>query len=105
MFTVFGMDITMFLTLIGVLMIIVTLIRFLGKLSDVGGSLVKWLLIGLLCLVLVWALYNKIGVETGWWTPISLDKWLKPLTDALEGFYNAIKNVVQRFIDWLFHLR
>jgi hypothetical protein len=96
-----GVDLATVVAAIGILMILITLLRYMLKLGDVGASLLKWLLIGMLCLVLIWALYNKVGVETGWWKPISLDEYFKPLTDLLYRLWDMVKTAVQRFIEWL----
>ena len=96
-----SMDLGTLVAAISIMIIIITLLKYMLKLGSVGASLLKWLLIGLLCLVLVWALYNKIGVETGWWKPISLDEYFKPLTDLLNRIWDMIKTAVHRFIEWL----
>jgi len=73
---------------ISILLIIIAIIGFLSKLGGAAYTLGKWFLLSLLILVMVWGLYNTIGSKLGLWQPLSLDQWLKPITEPLDAAVN-----------------
>jgi len=91
---------TGFFVVISVILALLTLAKWLGKLSQAGLTLTKWFLISVASLVMIWGIYNMLGQRLGLWEPISLDKWLQPLYDAMERFaewmWSTLAGVLKR---------
>jgi len=87
-----------FFIVISVIMLLLTLASWLGKLSSAGLTVTKWFLISIGALLMLWGLYNTLGQRLGLWQPISLDAYLKPFTDAVEQFVEWLWNALARLI-------
>jgi Na+(H+)/acetate symporter ActP len=90
------------ITAVSILLLIVAIIGFISKLGGMALSLGKWVLLGLLVLVMVWGLYNTLGARLGLWEPLSLDRWLKPVTEPLNAAANWLW---EKFVSLLGGLR
>ena len=94
----FGSNMTGFFVVISVILALLTLAKWLGQLSQAGLTLTKWFLISVAGLVMVWGIYNVIGQRLGIWSPISLDAYLKPISDAIERFIEWLLDMLARFL-------
>jgi len=94
----FGSSMTGFFVVISVILALLTLAKWLGKLSQAGLTLTKWFLISTAGLVMVWGIYNVIGQRLGIWEPLSLDRWLQPLYSAMEKFAEWLWSIIGRFL-------
>ena len=55
---------------------VLLLFKVFSKIGAFAGNLFKisvWAMIGVLVL---WGIYNQIGLRLGWWEPLSLDQFL-----------------------------
>ena len=83
-----------FFVVISIIMLLLTLASWLGKLSSAGLTAAKWFLICIGALLMIWGLYNTVGARLGLWKPLSLDQWLKPISDAVEHFFKWLWNAL-----------
>jgi len=88
------MGLNAFFVVIGIIVMMLTLANWLGKLSNAGLTATRWFLVCVGALLLIWGLYNTIGARLGLWKPLSLDQWLKPISDAIERFFEWLWNML-----------
>jgi len=90
------MNLETILMLITIISILLTLMKVLGSLAGAALSLTKWFLLSIIAVMIVWGLYNQVAVRTGWWTPISLDRFIEPYLEPLTAAWNGFKTWLLR---------
>ncbi|NPA99687.1 MAG: hypothetical protein GXO43_09945 [Crenarchaeota archaeon] len=79
--------------LVSIVGAILTLLKIAGWLSKAGYNIVKWGAYTILGILVIWGLYNTIGVKLHLWDPISLDQFIYRIP--------VIGDALKRLDDWL----
>jgi len=79
--------------LVTLVLILLFLFKLFGKISMVGLSIGKFIILGIAILVVIWGIYNYVGYHFRLWEPMTLDAYINAILDRIPP--------LERFLEWL----